>query len=178
MREIYGDLWAYEGRKGFKICVTTNGFVKKDGTGVCGAGVAQQASGRYPEFPRLLGQSLQTRGNVVSLILPQILSFPVKHNWYEDADIPLIAKSAKELAERARKKPDIRFILPRPGCGNGHLPWLLVRKTLMKYLADLDNVWIIEKWEKKNDDAKEVHREKAAGNGSKSRNVKHASHDA
>ncbi len=43
MIEIFGDLFAYHKRPGHKICITTNGFIKKDGTGVMGAGCAREA---------------------------------------------------------------------------------------------------------------------------------------
>ncbi len=145
MKEIYGDLWAYEDRPGFKICITTNGFIKKDGTGVMGAGVARQAAEKDPELPRLLGHSLKTRGNVVSLLTPNLISFPVKHNWYEEADLDLIRTSAKELARRAKLHPSTRYILPRPGCGNGGLQWAQVLPIMAKYFGQLDNVYIIER---------------------------------
>ena len=147
MREVTGDLWAYEGRKGFRICITTNGFIKNNGCGVTGAGVAKQAMDKYPDFPRLLGQSLKTRGNVVSLITPQLMSFPVKHNWWEEADLKLITKSAKQLAERARKRPNLKFVLVRPGCGNGKRSWKEVRPIMVRYFGELDNIFIIEKGE-------------------------------
>ena len=140
MKEIKGDLFCYVDRKGFDILITTNGFIKKDGTGVMGAGVARQAADLFPELPRLLGQSLKDRKNVVSRLLPHLLSFPVKHNWYEDADKKLIKQSVKQLYELAKRYPNKKFVLPRPGCGSGNLRWTSVRKLLV----DLpDNVWVI-----------------------------------
>lgn len=135
MKDVHGDMWSYLDRKGFIICITTNGFIKNDGTGVMGAGCAKQAVDIYPDLPRLLGMSLKHRQNVVSSLTSKILSFPVKHNWWEKADLKLIRKSAKELNKRALEKPDLKFILPRPGCGNGGLKWEKV-KPILEFLPD------------------------------------------
>ena len=142
MREVFGDLWAYEGRKGFYILVTTNGFIKNSGEGVMGAGVAKQAADRYPDLPRLLGQSLIGRGNVVSRLTDQIFSFPVKHEWFRNADLKLIKKSVAELDRRARLHPDRKFVVPRPGCGSGKLKWSKVRPLM---IGLPDNVFVIDR---------------------------------
>lgn len=144
-KEIFGDLFSYDKRPGFKICITTNGFIKNNEEGVMGAGCAKQAAKLYPDLPRLLGVSLRQRGNVVSSLTEQYISFPVKHNWWEDADMNLIVESTIELKKRALQQPNIKFILPRPGCGNGKLDWKAVRGLLV----DLDlpeNIWIVAPW--------------------------------
>ncbi len=143
MRETYGDLWKYLERKKFVILIPTNGYVKKDRTGVMGAGVAFQAMERFPELPKLLGKSIKCRGNVVSTLLYDpnlIMSFPVKHAWYEKADKKLIKQSVVQLMVLAKKYPERRFILPRPGCGNGKLKYEDIR-PLLKVLPD--NVFVI-----------------------------------
>lgn len=142
MREVVGDMWNYLGRKGFVICITTNGYIKNDGTGVMGAGCARQAVDRFPELPYLLGKSIKTRGNVVSRLTNDIISFPVKHNWFDKASLTLIKQSVKELDKRARAKPQLKFILPRPGCGNGKRKWDSI-KPLVESLPD--NVFVITK---------------------------------
>jgi hypothetical protein len=144
LKLVNGDLWSYENRKGFIICITTNGFIKNNGEGVMGAGCAKEAAERYPDLPRLLGQSLKTRGNVVSLLTPQILSFPVKHHWATPASPALIEESAKELKARAERQPYLKFILPKPGCGNGKLNWMYV-KLLLESISLPDNIFIIDK---------------------------------
>jgi len=162
MKEVYGDLWAYEDRKGFYILITTNGFIKNNGEGVMGAGVARQAAEKYPELPRLLGQSLIRRGNVVSRLTDQIFSFPVKHEWFRDADLKLIKKSVAELNRRASGNPKRKYVLPRPGCGSGNLTWTKVR-PLMEGLPD--NVFVIERENLNGRKAKN-------GNGSSGRKVR------
>lgn len=140
MREVIGNMWAYEGRKNFRILITTNGSIKKDGSGVMGRGNALEAAMKYPDLPKLLGFSLQRRGNVVSLLQPNLYSFPVKHKWYQAADIKLIKKSVAKLNDLARTYPDIKYVLPRPGCGNGNLTWEQVKK-IVSVLPD--NVLVI-----------------------------------
>lgn len=140
MREVIGDMWKYEGRKNFVLFVTTNGSIKKNGEGVMGRGCALEASQKYPELPRLLGFSLKRRGNVVSLLMPALYSFPVKHKWHETADLKLIKESTKRVMELAMKHPERRYILPRPGCDNGKLRWEDV-KPIVKKLPD--NVLVV-----------------------------------
>lgn len=72
----------------------------------------------------------------------QWFSFPVKHNWYEHADLKLIERSAKELVDTIDDiflDPDDRpptIYLPRPGCGNGRLKWEDVKPVIEPYLDD------------------------------------------
>lgn len=140
MREVKGDMWVYEGRENFILLITTNGTIKKDGTGVMGRGNALEAAIRYPDLPRLLGFSLSCRGNVVSLLQSGLYSFPVKHHWREAADLDLIKASTKRLEKIARENPHKRYVLPRPGCGNGNLKWEQVKPIVAKLP---DNVLVI-----------------------------------
>lgn len=145
MKEIRGSLWSYHNQKGYKILITTNGFIRKDGCGVMGRGCALEGAQRYPDLPKLLGESLNTCGNTVQMLFPEesknpVLTFPVKHNWYEDADPKLIRQSSEALKKIAETVTDVKFILPRPGCGNGQLKWQDV-KPLLEDLPD--NVLVI-----------------------------------
>lgn len=148
MKEIFGQAMGYYKRRGFILCVTTNGFLKKDGTGVMGRGIALQVTEEDSTLPALLGKSLQCRGNVVSRLTPEILTFPTKHVWMQDADPKLIVQSAIALKEIAEKLSQMTFILPRPGCGNGGLKWENV-KPLLEAVNLPENVWIIGKWEER-----------------------------
>ena len=145
MKEVLGDLWSFHGKENYVCCITTNGFVKKNGEAVMGRGCALEAVSRYPKLATLLGASILEHGNKMFLLLPEdgvmLIAFPVKHNWYEEADFLLIAESAHSLAMYARLKPEKTFILPRPGCGNGKLSWQIVKGIIKDILPD--NVWII-----------------------------------
>ena len=52
-----------------------------------------------------------------------IITFPVKHNWWEKADIDLIVKSCMQLNKCINENGFDKVYLPRPGCGNGQLSW-------------------------------------------------------
>lgn len=136
MIEVTGNLWTYPADV---RVITTNGTVKKDGTCVMGRGCAYEAKQRYPTIPKLLGDHLKRNGNVPTWLYGGeagniIFSFPVKHNWYEKADVQLIEKSAKELLLIIA--PWVKVVMPRPGCGNGNLKWENVKPILEPILDD------------------------------------------
>lgn len=117
------DLWDLHSQ-GEWIGITTNGFVKKNGCAVMGRGCALQASRRYPLLPADLGAHLSTFGNVPTLYYrTRLITFPVKHNWWEHADLDLIEESALRLSTLLEASGLTRVFLPKPGCGNGKLTW-------------------------------------------------------
>lgn len=76
MQHLIGDLfnsdtyrWPITGHHaGFipdAICITTNGFVKKNGEAVMGRGCAKRVAELRPELPQLLGNDIRTYGNRV-----------------------------------------------------------------------------------------------------------------
>lgn len=142
MKEIHGELWDYYKQPYIVICITTNGFVKNNGRAVMGRGCAKEAALRIPQFPALLGYHIKREGNV-PMRLPgePILTFPVKHVWWAEADLELIRKSAEFLKGC---NPDYTFVLPRPGCGNGRLDWPTVKRVLDE-VGLPDNVWVISR---------------------------------
>lgn len=139
MIEISGDLWAVAADA---RCITTNGIVNSSGHAVMGRGCARQAADRFPGLALSFGALLKRRGNHVLLLdlLPDdsmLFSFPVKHHWREDADLELIARSARELVATAELHGFKSCIIPRPGCGNGRLSWEReVRPVLISLLDD------------------------------------------
>lgn len=110
-------------------CITTNATIKVNGRAVMGAGCAGQLESMYPEAPRALADQIKKYGNTVNVLLERkgvtYLMFPVKTNWYEDADTGLIKASAQALMAwaYANTSSEDEILLPRPGCGNGHLDW-------------------------------------------------------
>jgi hypothetical protein len=136
MREIKGNIWDFH-KKGHWIVIPTNGTVRRDGACVMGRGVAAQAKAKFPELPKAIGQCLRIFGNEV-FIMDQgdlrMLTFPVKHNWWEKADLRLIEESCKKL--KATWSCDDEIYMVRPGCGNGKLDWKEVKPLLEKYLDD------------------------------------------
>ena len=122
------------------ICITTNGTTKKNGACVMGRGCALQAREKFPGIDEILGELIKQNGNRVQIVFgfsKLIIAFPVKHNWYELADINLIEKSTKQLVRLTNFYGWAKVVLPRPGCNNGGLNWENdVKSVLLKYLDD------------------------------------------
>lgn len=136
MIEVFGDLWTYPADA---ICITTNGTVKKNGEVVMGKGCAYEATKRIPKIALKLGSLIGHKGNQVYVVNndePWLISFPVKHNWWETADIELIEKSACELVSWTNFYGWDSVVLPRPGCGNGKLAWDDVKGVIAPILDD------------------------------------------
>lgn len=141
MIEVTGNLWEFPAQ--YRV-VTTNGSIRANGYGEMGAGCALEARIRFPDMPKLLGRSLGVGGNrVVFWKEYDLITFPVKHQFYQNAQLDLIAKSVRELhvLEEALNHPVI--VMPRAGCGYGHLQWEDV-KPLLQGLPD--NIHVIT-WE-------------------------------
>jgi hypothetical protein len=150
MIEIHGNMFGYLGRMKFRLFITTNGFIKNDGTAVMGRGNAAQAVRVFREefglnLPELHAKSLKLKGNVVAHLTDQLYTFPVKESWYDRASMRLIKKSVESLKQIMDEDTDKQriYVLPRPGCGNGGLKW----KNVKPLLEDLsDRVWVICDW--------------------------------
>lgn len=136
MREAVGDLWTLPADM---RCVTTNGTVRKDMCAVMGKGCAREAAERYPGLALRLGKVLTQHGNHVFVIAGlNLITFPVKHQWYENASLELIKQSTLELIsfiDSHEQGDSLRILLPRPGCGNGGLTWEQV-KPIVEILPD------------------------------------------
>lgn len=152
MIEVVGNLWTYPADV---RVITTNGTVKKNGECVMGRGCAAEAKQHCSSWnlAKHLGSLITSKGNHVYFLYSEgqqdmvdVYSFPVKHNWWEKADIALIERSATELVHAMIGMPRDRgylvsdkssvIVMPRPGCGNGGLLWRDVREVLRPILDD------------------------------------------
>src|SRR3990167_1023266 len=132
MQITEGNLWKFHTPANW-IVIPTNGSIRQDGACVMGRGVALQAKKRYPKLPYELGERISTYGNVCFTFKDYgLLTFPVKHKWFEKADLELIEHSAKQLLYVV----DRPIYLPMVGCGNGRLLWRDVAPVLDKYFDD------------------------------------------
>ena len=149
MNEITGDLFKQPHVNA--ICITTNAFIKKDGTLVMGRGCARVCRDKFPGIDMKLGALIQTGGNHVYHIhttttqlidesagweTQDIYSFPVKKYWWDQADLSLIEQSAKELITITDQKKYTSVVLPRPGCGFGKRDWETEVKPILSKLLD------------------------------------------
>lgn len=142
MLNVRGNLWTYPADV---RVITTNGFIKKNGECVMGRGCAREYAKLNPTAPRVLGRLIEQHGNHCYLLerggdRGVVVSFPVKHRWFEMADLALILQSAEELVMLADDQAWIdkwqRVVLPRPGCGNGGLKWEVVAPVIGQILDD------------------------------------------
>ena len=82
---VVSNVWNVLG-KFEAICITTNGFVTRDGRAVMGRGVAKQAKDKFKKIDYILGKLIRKNGNVVQKIVPiatkptrtVLVAFPVK----------------------------------------------------------------------------------------------------
>lgn len=111
--------------RGGTIVVTTNGIVRANGEAVMGAGVALEAKARQEWLPLALGKAIQEKGNQLYYFDAwRMITFPTKHDFRERSPMPLIEKSAHELAALLHARPEILHVyIPRVGCRNGGLRW-------------------------------------------------------
>lgn len=152
------DLW----RQGEIVCVTTNGFIKRNNEGVMGRGNALAMAQLIPGLAKHLGEHIKTKGNIVGFIYERIIAFPVKPSscridqalpfvttrstssiipgFHCKASIPLICSSANSLIHIARAIPEKMIYLPVPGIVNGGLS-----KTDHNYKLYVEIIHIIEK---------------------------------
>ena len=163
MIELRADIWEIYAA-GQVVCITTNGFVKKNGEAVMGRGVAYQAARRWPDLPARLGHLIRANGNVVQVIRERLVAFPVKPvsgvstgtnvvrhmrsrfpsgswvpGWAMVADLDIIARSLRQLAQLRQAEGWERVYLPRPGCGAGEVNW----ESQVKPLCERFGNWLI-----------------------------------
>lgn len=146
MIESHSDLWSMNGAPGHLICISTNGFVKRNGCAVMGRGCARQATQLYLGVARQLGHYIRQNGNVPGLLHLEgykvdLGILPVKHNWWEKASLELIQRSVDWLQLASANKYILETHLnvlhvPRLGCGNGGRDWAKEVRPMMQTLPD------------------------------------------
>lgn len=146
MLEVTGNIWNFHSQ-GEWIGITTNGTIKKNKELVMGKGIALEAATKFPEVPKLLGVMVHKWGNIPYILRDyKMISFPTKHHWRNFSDIDLIIKSAeltmKIFTDIHVNQSVKRLYMPRPGCGNGGLPWNLV-KPILESIFTTDRIIII-----------------------------------
>ena len=140
MKEAIGDLW--KANLNFIRCITTNGDIKINGELVMGKGIALQAAQRYPKLPKLLGDCVKSKGNIVHYIKEyNIISFPTKIDWREKSNIELIKQSCYQL-NILLNDINKQAVLPKPGCANGGLDWEREVKPIISTILT-DKIWVV-----------------------------------
>lgn len=152
------------------LCITTNGYVKKNGEAVMGRGCALDAAKRITNLPKILGHHLIYHGNQVHFLTRvnhvAVVSFPTKPveapyvdglrivksmadkyksgdyvpGWALQSNLSLIESSCIQLVNLTNAYGWEKVVLPRPGCGAGELKWEEVKPVLEFYL---DNRFVV-----------------------------------
>lgn len=160
MREMIGNIFEIDADA---VCVTTNGFVKRNGEGVMGAGIAKQMKDMFPDLPKLLGNSIKKFGNEVNVLCrvdgTHLVAFPTKDSsgiadgtnvvphasymlgafvpgFHLKSTLQRIEQSCKELVWLTDFHNYKTVLLTRAGCGNGGLDWNDVKPVMAKLLDD------------------------------------------
>mgnify|MGYP001600838980 CR=1 FL=1 len=149
MQEIFGDFWQFNSDV---YCVTTNLVLNKKGEAILGKGIAKQFRDKFPGIAQDLGYIIKNNKAKVAFI-PQInwkwdknvMAFPTKYDWKNFSDIKLIKESAQSLNKYSMDFPNYKFLITRPGCGNGGLNWEKQVKLAIKDILVSDNIFIIER---------------------------------
>lgn len=150
MIEVKGNLWTYPADV---RVITTNGTVKRNGEAVMGRGCALEAKELYDGVAAYLGKCIREEGNKVHFLFGRgvngpddvgLISFPVKHQWHEKADLKLIRTSALQLVELMNFNSHKIIVMPKPGCGNGKLKWADVKAVLEPILDNRFHVITFE----------------------------------
>ncbi len=130
------------------LVITTNGFVKRNGEAVMGAGIAKQIRDSIPGVALRLGQLIEAHGNRPFRLSPDLWTLPVKHAWSEPADRLLIGESLGLMRSMVRKFAPLSLMFPRPGCGNGRLDWTLdgIEELMQLFAEDVSPVRV-EVWD-------------------------------
>lgn len=139
MQRITGDLFDPRFDGSIRV-ITTNGTIGRFGL-VMGRGVAKIARDRNPKLPWRLAERVQHEGlHVMWDRETNLVTFPVKWNYWEQADLDLIQVSCMELMSLARQNAAHdeweHVYLPLAGAGNGHRSRDEVLPILERELAD------------------------------------------
>lgn len=132
MNIVKGNLWDSTDDV---ILVTTNATIRKDGALVMGRGVAKEAKEKFPFLPGVLGDQInryywdtKKYGVLITHITLNnfdkwIGAFQVKYNWWEKADLDLIAFSTSRLIDFMEHEDfmGMKISMNFPGIGNGGL---------------------------------------------------------
>lgn len=125
-----------------KILVTTNSYIKKDGSLVMGRGAAKQLRDDVPGIDKQLGCRVNHMTYYGIILLANGYgAFQVKNHFKAEAELALIWESTRRLSTLCWYMPDTTFHINFPGIGNGKLE----RSKVLPYVDKLpDNVVVWE----------------------------------
>ena len=154
MKEVYSDnIFLLASGPSQAICITTNAICKKDGSAVLGKAEGKKADELY-HISGKLGKYLKKYGNrAFDLGLysgygekeHHVLTFPTKYNWWDNADIRLIKKSAEEIVRICDHRKIKKCFLPPVGSINNDLDYESIVKPVLSKILDNRFIVVLEK---------------------------------
>lgn len=145
-REI-GDIWDHNSEIGSAIVIPTNIGWKGNNENVMGAGLAKEASRRFPHLAYRYGRWCQMHGASTPVVFAEdlgLILFPTKPldvksphlSWRNNSTIERITQSLKELKDCKAEHKILIIYLPLVGCGNGGLEESVVLPLLEQTLPE------------------------------------------
>ena len=120
--------------------------------GVMGKGLALQFKNLFPDMYKQyynLCRENKIKIGVVSVykinnLLGQkyIINFPTKKHWKEKSSIDYIYSGLHSLVDFLNTHNVESIAIPPLGCGNGGLPWDMVKQAMLEVLSGIDNTSI------------------------------------
>lgn len=121
--------------------------------GVMGKGIALQFKKSFPDMFKVYlaackaGEVFIGRMHVVALegiVNPRyIINFPTKQDWRKPSQMTYIESGLQDLVRVVRELGISSISVPPLGCGNGGLPWSLVRPKIEAAFSELPEVRVL-----------------------------------
>lgn len=166
MQLAKGNMWnATRDRAADVYLVTTNNYLRNNGSLVMGRGAASQVTRMWTGIDMEFGGLIEAEAvrqaatgecrNAVKLEYGVLVApspyalkgrdvwlgiFQVKYRWWDSADLGLIERSVGVLGKWVEANPGMRVALNFPGIGNGHLKRADVM-PMVERLPDAVTVW-------------------------------------
>ena len=110
------DFWSLYGAEETALVIPTHATRSLSGAVVINARNEwmKEAQRRFPGFKSHLGQVLRKHGNVCAFFYDYtVLTFPIRREWYNPADLELIQQSTAKLADITKMFPALKFYIPK-----------------------------------------------------------------
>jgi len=126
------------------LLVTTNSFIKKNGSLVMGRGFAAQIRDTYPGISEIFGNMIiKTCGHLGCygiIFHGKFGAFQVKYHYMQPAEIELVQRSTELLITIANRQSTKLFGMNCPAIGNGKLQIEVIHPIIEK-LPNNVHVW-------------------------------------
>ena len=147
LNEIKGNVWDLLDENS-AVCILSNNTINEKQRASMGGGIAHEALVRNPDLDYYHALCIMRHEYYLGTDQPSgamMVRFPTKYNVFDyKSSMTVIQNSLETLVQIMKQYPEVKFYLPRPGCGIGGLDWENQVKPLCeKYLDGLENIFII-----------------------------------